>query len=143
MKRFTKMLAASAGLALVAGLAAVPAFAEGSRGPGDFWNARTGFSSGSWRDYQNDSNNTNVKLSSCSLTNGDTLTSVQVGLWDEHGALPDAQVGAYKNLGKCGTASWTHTSSSYILRNSTFHWALGNINGSNRGYLVGTAYVTF
>jgi hypothetical protein len=145
MKRSLRLLSASAGAALVLGCLAAPAFAEGSRS-GSFWNARDGFTSKRWIDNQQDSKNTVITWSGCKLSNGDKLKSVQFGLWDDWGVLPDALVGSYRTLKTCkksASATWYRKSSAYTLRDGTFYWRLGLINGDYRGYLSGKYKASF
>lgn len=145
MSRANRLLSISAAIALTAGFIASPAWAEGSR-TGSFWNARDGFASKTWVDHQVDSKNTVITWSGCALTNGDTPTSVQFGLWHDWGLLPDALVGPYRTLGSCAksaSATWYKKSASYTLPSGTYYWKLGKINNSYRGYLVGSFTATY
>lgn len=144
IKRAAKLLGWGAALAIVGGLAMTPAYAEGSR-TANFSDANPGFNSYHWTDHQTDSANTVVKWSSCTKTNGGTISSIQVKLVDQWGALPDATVGDYRTIyGVCGSSTWYKSSKNYTLRNSTFYWEFGAINGNwNLHYLNGTSKATY
>ncbi|MBN9171257.1 MAG: hypothetical protein J0I50_05125 [Microbacterium sp.] len=129
---------------MAASLIAAPAFAEGSRNGRTFSSARTGFSSTAWADSQKDSNPPTIRWYNCALTNGDKITKVQYGLWDQYGVLPDALVGSFRNASSCATTQqWVRGSSSYTLNPDGFYWQLGLINGKDRGYLYGSVDVSW
>lgn len=144
IKRAAKLLGWGAAVAVVGTLAVSPAYAEGSR-TRDFTDANPGFNSYSWVDNQKDSANTVIKWSNCTKTNGGKVTSIEVKLVDQWGALPDATVGDYRTInGVCGSSTWYKSSKNYTLRDSSFYWEFGAINGNwSLHYLNGTAKATY
>jgi hypothetical protein len=142
-RRVSKVIVISTSIAVVAALSLTPAFAEGSRNA-SFSNVHPGFSSQFWADHQVDSANTVITWSNCTKSNGTAVTSVEVKLVDQWGALPDATVGNYRTLGKCGSSTWLKNSSNYTLRDSTFYWEFGRINGTwGVQYLSGNSRATY
>lgn len=142
--RGVRVAAWSVALTVAAAAVATPAFAEGKPYSASFNDANPGFSSHAWTDHQKDHNSTVIKWSSCYLTNRTKPSTVQVSLWDQHGVLPDALVGSYRTLGACGTSSWAYSTKSWTLRDSTFFWEFGKINGKTGvTYLNGNSKATF
>lgn len=131
ISRNSKIAVWSVAVAIMSAAIATPAFAEGSR-TGTFSDTNPGFASQSWTDRQTDSANTVITWSNCTKTNGTSAPKFQAGLWDQWGAMPDALVGSYRNLGSCASSAsstWYKNSSNYTMRNSTFYWKFGSMNG--------------
>lgn len=141
--RKTVGLAATLLVALGA-LAAGPAFAEGSYGPSAFNNANGGFASNYWTDHQNDTTATKIQLSGCYKSNGTAVSSVELQLVDQWGALPDALVGLPKSMSGCSYVSWAYSTSKYTMRDSSFYWQLNKVNGTSGNiYFNGFATATY
>jgi len=126
----------------IVGLAG-PALAEGSY-VANFSAVNPDFNSNHWTDHQNDAKATKVAYSGCSYSNGVAVTSLTVSFWDQHGIFPDQKVGSSKSTTGCGSVSWAYSTSSYTLRDSTFHWRFDKMNGTtgNR-WLDGTGKATY
>jgi hypothetical protein len=141
--RKTVGVAATLLVALV-GLAASPAFAEGSYGPSAFNNANEGFASNYWTDHQNDTTATKIQLNGCYKSNRVIVSSVELQLVDQWGLLPDALVGLPKSMSSCTYVSWAYSTSKYTMRDSSFYWQLNKVNGSGGNiYFNGFATATY
>ncbi|MGI5186380.1 hypothetical protein ACQEVZ_60115 [Dactylosporangium sp. CA-152071] len=117
-------------------LTPVPAFAEGS------WNSslsgvRSGFTSRTWHDANNDGTITKTTLSGCSRDDGANFF-LEVDLRRKRSFAPDVSYGR-RNVSSCsggtGTGSWgDQTSGDYFLQ--FWHYDFGTVSASS----VGTVY---
>jgi hypothetical protein len=125
MKHNGKKMALIAGAAAVMiGIGATPAFAEGTANS-TLSAARPGYNSASWQDSHKDHNSTIAVLSNCSLPQSGGLEfDIELKLYDEFGGLPDQSVGT-RIRSSCGIFSWGE-----MTRSDRYHWNLFALNGS-------------